>query len=223
MKMGRLAGVICMIFAGSFGVYWLSSLAETRPATPPVEAAGMPVADLDTSTIVDMVLGSEDAPVQVIEYASYTCPHCADFHKGSYQSLKRDFIDTGKIRFVYREVYFNSFDIWASIVARCGGPGKFFAITDLIFETQPDWTSAGDPGEVAAALRKIGRLAGADLDRLETCLEDKTYAQTLVARYQENAARHGIRATPSFVVNGRTVSNQPYDELRKLIEDELGN
>lgn len=220
--MGRLAIVIFAIIAGATGSYWLSLLSDTTSAPPPVETVEVQEADLDTSTIVEMVLGAEDAPVEVIEYASYTCPHCADFHKGPYEQLKKDFIDTGKVRFIYREVYFNSFDIWASIVARCGGSGKFFGINDLIYEGQSEWTQAGDPGEVADALRKIGLLAGIDNERLEACLLDKIHAQTLVARYQENAARDGINATPSFVVNGRKVSNQPYDDLRKMIEDELG-
>ena len=75
--------------------------------------------------IPDMVIGAADAPVEVIEYASYTCPHCASFHANQFPQLKENYIDTGKIRFVYREVYFDRFGLWASMVARCGGQERF--------------------------------------------------------------------------------------------------
>jgi len=91
-------------------------------------------AEVDTSTIVEMVQGAEDAPVTIVEYASYTCPHCANFHAGPYKQLKKDYIDTGKVKFIYREVYFDRYGLWASMVARCSGPEKFFGITDLILK-----------------------------------------------------------------------------------------
>ena len=127
--------------------------------------------------------------------------------QGAYKQLKKDFIDTGKVKFIYREVYFDRYGLWASMVARCGGPEKFFGISDLIFEGQSEWTKAGGPAEIVDELRKIGRLAGIDNDQLEACLQDGTRAQTLVAWYQENAERDGIQATPSFIVNGKKVDN----------------
>lgn len=177
--------------------------------------------EVDTSSIVDMVQGAEDAPVTIIEYASYTCPHCATFHEGTYKKLKADYIDTGKVRFIYREVYFDRYGLWASMIARCGGPEKFFGISDLIFKAQSEWIRAGGPSEIVDELRKIGRLAGLENDTLEACLQDGTKAQTLVAWYQENAEKHGIDATPSFIVNGEKVSNQSYEDFKTLIEAEL--
>ena len=97
-------------------------------------AAADETAEIDVSTIQDMALGAEDAPVTIIEYASYTCPHCATFHAGPYKQLKADYIDTGKVRFIFREVYFDKYGLWASMIARCGGPEKFFGISDLIFD-----------------------------------------------------------------------------------------
>ena len=220
--MSRIATGICAAVAVAAGAYWLS-LSNSTPTYPLVSSAEAQEADLDTSTIVEMVLGAEDAPVEIIEYASYTCPHCANFHAGAYKQLKQDFIDTGKVKFTYREVYFDRYGLWASMVARCAGPEKFFGITDLIYEGQSEWTRAGGPAEIVDELRKIGRLAGIDNDRLEACLQDGTRAQTLVAWYQENAERDGIQATPSFIVNGKPVSNQPYDDFKALIEAELGS
>ena len=220
--MSRIATVIFAAVAVAAGGYWLvqSNATATYPMVSTAEAQE---ADLDTSTIVEMVQGAEDAPVEIIEYASYTCPHCANFHNGPYKQLKKDFIDTGKVKFIYREVYFDRYGLWASMVARCAGPEKFFGISDLIYEGQAEWTSAGGPTEIVDELRKIGRLAGIDNDQLEACLQDGTRAQTLVAWYQENAERDDVQATPTFVVNGRKVENQSYDDFKKLIEAELGS
>ena len=109
------------------------------------------------------------------------------------------------------------------MVARCAGPDKFFGITDLIYDGQSEWTKAGGPAEIVDELRKIGRLAGIDNDQLEACLQDGNRAQTLVAWYQENAERDGIQSTPSFIVNGKPVSNQSYADFKALIEAELGS
>ncbi|MFD0910571.1 DsbA family protein [Ruegeria arenilitoris] len=221
--MSRIATAICAVIAVAAGGYWLTQSPSTVPVPQLVGSAEAQNADLDTSTIVEMVQGAEDAPVEIIEYASYTCPHCANFHQGPYKQLKKDYIDTGKVKFIYREVYFDRYGIWASMVARCGGPEKFFGITDLIYQGQSEWTRAGGPAEIVEELRKIGRLAGLSNDQLEACLQDGTKAQTLVAWYQTNAEQDGIQATPSFVVNGKKVDNQSYDEFKALIEKELGN
>ncbi|WP_170791253.1 DsbA family protein [Ruegeria lacuscaerulensis] len=218
--MSRIATGICAAVAIAAGSFWLSSPNASFSLIGSAEAQE---AELDTSTIVEMTLGAEDAPVEIIEYASYTCPHCANFHKGPYKQLKKDFIDTGKVKFVYREVYFDRYGLWASMVARCAGPDKFFGISDLIYEGQSEWTRAGGPAEIVDELRKIGRLAGIDNDQLEACLQDGDRARTLVAWYQENAERDGIQATPSFILNGKAVENQSYDAFKKLIEDELGS
>ena len=98
-------------------------------------------------TIAEMTLGSEEAEVHIVEYASYTCPHCATFHTEIYPRLKKDYIETGKVRFTYREVYFDKYGLWASMIARCAGPEKFFGLTDLIYKSQekkPDSSKDGD-------------------------------------------------------------------------------
>ncbi|WP_171177391.1 DsbA family protein [Ruegeria sp. HKCCD8929] len=221
--MTRFATVICAAVAMAAGAYWLTQSPSNTPANPLIGSAEAQEADIDTSTIVEMVQGADDAPVEIIEYASFTCPHCASFHDGPYKQLKKDFIDTGKVKFVYREVYFDRYGLWASMVARCTGPDKFFGLTDLIFKEQSNWARAGGPSEIVAALRKIGLKAGISNEQLDACLQDATRAQTLVAWYQENAERDGINATPSFVMNGKKVDNQSYAEFKKLIEAELGS
>ncbi|MBO9450577.1 DsbA family protein [Tropicibacter sp. R16_0] len=221
--MTRFGTIFCAAVAIAAGGYWLSQPQSSLPSNPLVGAAYAQETEVDTSTIIEMVQGAEDAPVEIIEYASYTCPHCAAFHEGPYKQLKKDFIDTGKVKFVYREVYFDRYGLWASMIARCAGPEKFFGISDLIYAGQSDWARAGGPTEIVGELRKIGRLAGLDNDTLEACLQDANKAQTLVTWYQENAEEHGIESTPSFIVNGKKVSNQSYADFKALIEAELGS
>lgn len=213
---------------GLGGWYMTSNRSSSTVAFPDAPLPGAANAqstsgDVDTSGIIDMVAGNPDSPVEIIEYASFTCPHCATFHAGAYKQLKADYIDTGKIRFVYREVYFDRFGLWASLVARCGGPEKFFGMADLIYASQSEWTRAGDPAAIVEELRKIGRVAGLDNETLEACLQDADRAQSLVTWYQENAEADGIESTPSFIINGKKYSNMRYDAMKDIIDDALAS
>lgn len=219
-----LLGTAAVIGLG--GWYMTSNRASTTVAFPDAPLPGAANAqttsgDVDTSGVIDMVSGNPDAKVQVIEYASFTCPHCATFHEGPYQQLKAEYIETGKISFTYREVYFDRFGLWASLVARCAGPEKFFGMTELIYAGQSQWTRAGEPAAIVEELRKIGRLAGMDNDTLEACLQDGEKAQSLVAWYQQNAEADGIESTPSFVINGKKYSNMSYADMKKIIDEAL--
>jgi hypothetical protein len=108
----------------------------------PFGAANAQTAEASESgyEVMEMVLGDPDAPVELIEYSSFTCPHCRNLHATVVPQLMADYVDTNRIRYVYREVYFDRFGLWASMVARCGGPERFFGIVDLIYEQQPEWT-----------------------------------------------------------------------------------
>ena len=178
--------------------------------------------EADLSLVIEMTLGNADAPVEVIEYASFTCPHCANFHADVFGKLKADYIDTGKIHFVHREVYFDRYGLWAGMVARCGGENRYFGIADLIYETQHDWIAHDDPGATADNLRRIGRTAGLSNEELDVCLADNDLAQALVASYQRNAQRDGVRSTPSFVIDGRLYSNMGYAEFSDILNEKLG-
>jgi protein-disulfide isomerase len=178
--------------------------------------------DAEAPVIEDMVLGNPDAAVEVIEYASYTCPHCANFHTSVFKELKENYIDTGKIKFVYREVYFDKYGMWASMIARCGGPEKFFGITDMIYKGQSDWARAGNDAAIADGLRKIGLLAGIEKDELEACLTDGDMLRALVGWYQENATRDDISSTPSFLIDGKKFSNMNYQDFSAALDDALG-
>ncbi|MBE0454641.1 DsbA family protein [Roseovarius autotrophicus] len=178
-----------------------------------------PVAAQDT-TITEMALGPEDAKVTIVEYASFTCPHCANFHKGPFKQLMSEYIDEGKVRFVYRDVFFDRYGLWASMVARCGGEDKFFGITDMLYEQQRDWTQ-GEPAAIADNLRRIGKLAGIEPDAIEACLNDRDKAQALVAWYQENATAHDVNSTPTLIINEKKYGNMAYADLKAIIEEQL--
>ena len=177
------------------------------------------LANAQESTIADMVQGDPDAKIEIIEYASYTCPHCATFHAGPYKELKKDYIDTGKVKFVFREVYFDRFGLWGSMIARCAGPERFFGVTDLLFKEQSQWTRAGDPAAIVKELRKIGLKAGMNDETLDACLNDSENAQALVTWYQENAEADGVRSTPSFVINGTLHGNMSVADMSKIIDE----
>lgn len=171
--------------------------------------------------IPDMVMGAADAPIEIIEYASFTCPHCEHFHSTVFPTLKADYIDTGKVRFVYREVYFDRFGLWASMIARCGGEMRYFGIADMIYNKQQEWTASGDPVVIVEELRKLGKTAGLTDEMLDTCMNDADQAKNLVAWYQENADRDGITGTPSFMIDGEKFSNMSLDEFKKVLDEKL--
>ena len=209
-----------VIGLGAFFVWFGSQ--TTIPGANLGAVSAQEAADIDTSGVIEMTMGNPDADVTVIEYASYTCPHCRDFHAGPFKKLKAEYIDTGKINFIYREVYFDRFGLWAGMIARCGGPERYFGFSDLLYTTQTDWARAGEPEQVVEQLRRIGRQGGLTNDELDACLSDGEMAQAMVAVFQENATADGVNSTPSFVIGGSKYSNMPYDELTAILDKELG-
>lgn len=205
--------------SGSDGLVVLPGAAIAQEDT-----AQTPTPEVDIATIQDMAIGSPDAPVTVIEYGSFTCPHCASFHANQLAQLKADYVETGKVRFIFREVYFDRFGLWASMIARCGGEMRFFGIHDVLYETQADWIAGGqDPALIADNLRTIGIAAGMDGAQVDACMQDETMAQNLVAWFQANATADGIEATPTLIIDGEKHSNMAYEDLAALIEEALAD
>jgi protein-disulfide isomerase len=198
-----------------------STEASAEASTETEATATAEEAEADENGIVEMVLGNEDAKVTVMEYASFTCPHCASFHENQFKQLKADYIDTGKIRFVYRDVYFDRYGLWAAMVARCEGPSKFFGISNLLYEQQREWMDPQDPVKTSENLRRLGRIAGLDGDKLTACLEDEDKARALVSWWQENSEADDISSTPTLLINGESHGNMNYADLKELIEAEL--
>lgn len=213
-----IAALAAIIVIGGGAYYFLR---DSGPDQTQIETPTGGDSDVDTSMVIEMTQGNPDAEVTVIEYASFTCPHCRNFHTGPYQTLKSEYIDTGKINFIYREVYFDLPGLWAGMVARCGGPDRYFGIADLIYRNHPEWVQGENGVEIADNLRRIGRTAGLTDAQLDACLSDNDMAQALNAAFETNAAADGVNSTPSFVINGTLYSNMALDEFRRIIDGEL--
>lgn len=210
--------------ADSDGLVVLPGAAVAQEDTAQEDTAQTPAPEIDITTIQDMAIGAADAPVTVIEYGSFTCGHCANFHANQLVQLKADYVDTGKVRFIFREVYFDRFGLWASMIARCGGEMRFFGIHDVLYDTQADWIAGGqDAALIADNLRTIGIAAGMEAEQVDACMRDETMAQTLVAWFQANATADGIDATPTLIIDGEKHSNMAYEDLAALIEEALAD
>lgn len=207
MTMTKLLASGFLALTLALGLGDAASAQEAAPETP-VE-------------IKDFTLGSPDAPVKITEYASFTCSHCANFHATTFKPLKADYIDTGKVEFTLREVYFDRYGLWAAMMARCGGDMRYFGITDILFETQQEWAGSDDPNVVVENLKKIGRTAGMDDATLDACMKDGAKAEAMVARFEGNMKADGVEGTPTLFINGTKHSNMDYAALKALIEAEL--
>ena len=210
-----------MLVAALAVVAVLAAWFVTKPGQTDIAGAAFAqdVSDVDTSGVMEMVQGAEDAPVTLIEYASFTCPHCANFHATVYPELKADYIETGKVRFIHREVYFDRYGLWAGIVARCGEGAAYFSIIDMIYAEQRNWTRAGDAAAIVDALRTIGKTAGLTDGQLDACLSDADHAEALYATFVKNAEEDGVNSTPTLFVNGTKHANMNYADLSKLLDD----
>ena len=206
-----LAALAVVLFTGFGGL--VSGSANAQTAAAPVAAEAI--------TVPDMIIGNKDSKVTLMEYASFTCPHCAQFHKDVFKQLKKDYIDTGKIKFVYREVYFDRYGLWAAMIARCGGEMRYFGISDILLSTQADWAGSDDPAVVVENLKKIGRKAGMDDAAMGVCLDNAPMAEAMVAAYQANSTADKIEGTPTLLVNGVKYTNMPYEELKAILDAEL--
>ncbi len=164
--------------------------------------------------IGDVPMGDENAPVTVIEYASLTCPHCAAFHQANWEPLKANFIETGKARFIMREIYFDQFGLWGAMLARSAGETNYHRMIDMLLSRQQDWYQAHvrayqqtkNPRPIVDSLMQIGRLTGMSNQRMTESLQDAEFLERLVADYKEYAERDQVRSTPSFLINGDMVT-----------------
>ncbi|MFC3182765.1 DsbA family protein [Cypionkella sinensis] len=202
------------------GLGLTQAFAQTTTTTEAPAAPAAPAA-IDPATIQDYGVGQMDAKVKIVEYLSFTCPHCAAFHSEVYPQLKADYIDTGKVRLEYHEVYFDRYGLWAAMMARCGGEMRYMGITDIILDTQKDWAASDDPNAVVENLKKIGRTAGMDDKTLDACMKDAPMAEALVKHFETNMAADKIEGTPTFIINGTKHANMAYDDLKAVIDAEL--
>ena len=132
------------------------------PVLAPWPAAAGIVAIEDAMS--EMALGSADAPVTMIEYSSLGCPHCAAFHRDTLPRIKKEYIDTGKLRVIYRDFPLGTPALAASMIARCSGPRKFFGFIEILFRSQAQWSRSDNPLEALTRVSRFGGMTEADVE-----------------------------------------------------------
>lgn len=171
-----------------------------------------------TVTDKDHVLGDPNAKITVIEYASMTCPHCAGFHTTVLPELKKLYIDTGKVKLVFRDFPLDRVALQASLLAECVPADRYFAMIDMLFQTQPQWSRARDPQD---ALSKAGKLLGIDDVKFQACQDDKEAVAAIVGERQ-GAESIGVESTPTLVINGKLYPGvRPVPDYQKIFDDLL--
>ena len=167
---------------------------------------------------LDMVKGNSDAKVTIVEYASFTCPHCATFHKEIFPQLREQYIDTGKVKFIYREVYFDAPGLWGGLLARCVSPKKYFGVVDLLYKKQSKWASGSTEKEILNELFSIGRQIGMEDEQINKCMQNKEKSLKMIDAYLENSKIDKISSTPSLVINGKLLKPNNFDDLAAEID-----
>ena len=190
--------------------------------------AGGPAPPIDKATYVppqqelmapgplgDRVLGKATAPVTVIEYVSLTCPHCANFQKTLFPRVKKEFIDTGKVRYIVREFPIGHMSGAAAIVNRCAPEDKYFFLLNQFLTRQPEWVSQ----EVRPdALYSVAKSSGMTRETFDKCLSNQTIIDGLT-EVKQRGRQFGVIGTPTFFINGRKAQGEvTFDEIKSMIE-----
>jgi len=169
----------------------------------------------------DRTLGKKDAKAVLIEYAAPSCPHCAAFNEGVFPILKTNYIDTGKVLYVFRVFPLRPDDGAAEKIARCLPEDKYFAFIDLLFRNQPLWDPEFGVTDVHGGLVRLGRMAGMSAEQVDKCIDNSAEDARINAVAAEGERRYSVNATPTLILNGTVVNNTSAAELSKLIDAEL--
>lgn len=165
----------------------LPAMAEDKAATPKIDVA---------AATADRVLGNPDAPVTIYEYASMTCSHCAAFHKFGLPTIKKELIETGKAKLIFRDFPLDNFAVKAAAMARCAPADKFYPLVSMIFAEQERWVKTAAPDE---AVQKIGALAGMEPEYIKACMADEDLKKAMMASMQDAQKTYAIDSTPTFI------------------------
>jgi protein-disulfide isomerase len=208
-------GLALLIAAGGIGYYFTSGAGETEAAN------GQGFAIVPS----DRVLGNRKSKVVLIEYAAPSCPVCANFNAQSFPRLKAQYIDTGKIFYVFRVFPLRADDGLAEKIARCLPEDKYFTFIDLLFKNQPKWDVefGVTPQGVHDGLVLLGRIAGMSREQVDQCMDNKAEDDRINKVSSEGESRYSITGTPTFILNGTSIGsgNIAFDTLSKLLDTEL--
>jgi len=221
---GVLALVLVLsIFTGGFGFGNKNGNPTGGTVVNPPSAGNqpsVPTGPVDVSAAGNPQLGKDDAPVTVIEFSDFQCPFCQRFRQETFDQIKTNYIDTGKVKFVYRDFPLSSihpFAQKAAEAAECANDeGKFWEYHDLLFEKQQEWASADE-----SKFKDYAKDINLDPGKFDKCLDDDKYADEVKKDFQDGA-QAGVQGTPSFFINGKQLSGaQPYPAFQAAIDAEL--
>jgi protein-disulfide isomerase len=239
---GWIIGILVAIGAGATVVHFLQDQQPRREARAP-EAAPAPTESAKPETAKaeggkavslpkieahytdlkitpdDYSIGKADAPVTFVEYASLTCPHCADFHTNVLPAVKTEFIDTGKVRMVYRDYPLDRLALAASMIARCAGRDRYFGFVGAFFASQANWARDTNP---LAALGRIARVGGMTEQDVDACLKNSTIEDAVVKERLQGEKTFGVSATPTLIIGGDKISGGvTIEQFRALVAKKI--
>ena len=169
----------------------------------------------------EWVLGNIDAPITMIEYASMSCPHCAAFHIQTLPIIKKEYIDTGKVKLIFRDFPFNLPALQGSMITNCVGEDLYFKYLDALFSLQKKWVKSKGSKE---SLFKIIRNTGMTKEEFDDCLNNKDLENKILAHQIRAHEEYNIKTTPSFIINGKLIEgNKSIDTFRKTFDSILSN
>lgn len=195
-----LLSVIALLITAYVPIVHAETAAPTPTATATQEEPTLPSKEAILSVKKDdIVMGSESAPVTIIEYASLSCTHCASFYTNSFDDLKKKYIDTGKVRFVYRDFPLNLPALHAAMMIQCAPKERAEKFIKVTFSTQNNWAPKKDYLEILSNISKLGGMTGKEFD---TCIANKELEDKITQERFEASKVLDVRATPSFFING---------------------
>jgi protein-disulfide isomerase len=205
-------------FTAALSLTGLAALAGLSPLRLFSEAMAQSAAEVAKPvSLPDMALGPANASVTITEYASMTCPHCAAFNAEVFPKLKAEYIDTGKVRYIFREFPLDVKAAAGSMLSRCiakDDAPKYFAVTDLLFRSQNDWAVKN----TTETLTRIGKQAGMSQQEVETCLKDQKLLDKIAADQKYASEVLKVDSTPTFFVNGEKIKGETsIEEFEKKI------
>ncbi len=209
-------------FTAALSLTGLAALAGLSPLRLIAGAMAQGAADVAKPvSLPDMALGPANATVTITEYASMTCPHCAAFAEGVFPKIKSEYIDSGKIRYVFREFPLDIKAAAGSMLARCiakDDSGKYFAVIDMLFKQQNDWVMKN----TTETLTRIGKQAGLSQQAVETCLKDQALLDKIAADQKFASDVLKVNSTPTFFINGEMIKGETsFEEFDKKIKSLL--
>ena len=211
-----ILAVVAVVGAASYEQFFRPG----APKAPVMATAATTPATTAAATLQlrpgEMVVGSADAKVTIIEYASLTCPHCAAFHANILPTLKTNYIDQGTVQFAYRDFPLDGLALRAAMLPHCAGPERYYGLLGALFARQFQWARAEDP---LSALAAIVRQAGMTEDSFKSCLENKAIEDKVLQSRFEADKTLEVRSTPTLFINGvRYIGTLSVDQISAILD-----